>query len=899
MIKSFADHFRTPEGLLRFSIDGNPGSGSGFFRFGGDVVCFGRTSAVPVAGNYFGELSDSLPAVTIRDSAVQLPFDPDQVVSNLRNEVYTGQVKNEFTRLGSHPAIRAMYYWGRPLFPVPMRSVLQRIYLRGELSNPFPVWPVDRTVETLFEKMMLLALQANHGQKIPFVWFWPEGAQAAFILTHDVESTSGKEFTPALMDLDDRYGFKASFQLIPEKRYELSAEFVQSIKSRGFEVNVHDLNHDGNLFREHHEFLRRADRINGYVREFGSEGFRSGALYRNLLWYDAFRFSFDMSVPNVGHLDPQGGGCCTTFPYFVGDILEIPVTCTQDYSLFHILKQYSIALWKQQFGIIVKANGLVSLIIHPDYVIEPRAQSTVRELLGFIREQVAAREMWTPLPGEVNRWWRLRREMRIVPRGNGWAIEGQGSERARVAYACLEDGQLRYSFDGDASPQNVIRAPRPVEIAAYQVGGRELSSSTGLVEPPAQEVIASSSRVSVPVEDASRPRRPLRIAMVSYSFYETDNRVLRYASTLAKRGDYVDVFALRREGKPAEEEMEGVHVHRLQGRTLNEKNRLSYAWRICQFLARATAQVAKYDLKNRYDLLHIHSVPDFMVFSALLPKLRGTPVILDIHDILPEFYASKFAAGKQSSLFRLLVGVERASSRFATHVIIANDIWRERLVSRTLSPDKCTVVLNSPDRSIFRRTGNGHQQNGKFLMLYPGSLNWHQGIDIAIRAFAKISKKAPHAQFHIYGDGPSKTELLDLVKELQVESQVKMPSARPLQEIAQIMETASLGVVPKRKDNFGNEAFSTKILEFMAMGVPVVVADTMIDKFYFDDSVVKFFRGGDVDDLARRMLEMIENPLERERQIENANRFVETIDWTAKRHEYLELVDRLSLRSGS
>src|SRR6266436_3764702 len=108
--------------------------------------------------------------------------------------------------------------------------------------------------------------------------------------------------------------------------------------------------------------------------------------------------------------------------------------------------------------------------------------------------------------------------------------------------------------------------------------------------------------------------------------------------------------------------------------------------------------------------------------------------------ILPEFYASKFASDQKSGLFRILVGVERASSRFASHVIIANDIWRERLVSRSLSRDKCTVVLNSPDRSIFRRTGNGHPQSGKFLMLYPGSLNWHQGIDIAIRAFAKISK---------------------------------------------------------------------------------------------------------------------------------------------------------------
>jgi glycosyltransferase involved in cell wall biosynthesis len=121
-----------------------------------------------------------------------------------------------------------------------------------------------------------------------------------------------------------------------------------------------------------------------------------------------------------------------------------------------------------------------------------------------------------------------------------------------------------------------------------------------------------------------------------------------------------------------------------------------------------------------------------------------------------------------------------------------------------------------------------------------------------------------------------------------------MPLTRSLREIAQIMGRADLGVVPKRKDNFGNEAFSTKILEFMAVGVPVIVSDTKIDKFYFTDATVKFFHSGDIDDLARCMLEMINNPAERQRQVRDASRFVDTIDWTAKQHQYLELVDRLS-----
>jgi glycosyltransferase involved in cell wall biosynthesis len=903
MVRHFIDHFRCPDDSVQFQTATGLQSEAGFFRYGSDIVCFGQNSSMPVRDSYLANLQDAAPATSKTGNAVVLPFDPDQIADNLRGEIYTGQMQPDFTRLGSHPTIRSMYYWGRPLLPVPMRSVLQRIYLRGELSNPFPVWPVDRTVETLFERMMLLALKAKPGEKIPFIWFWPDGAEAAFILTHDVESATGKDFTHSVMDIDEQYGLRAAFQVIPEKRYEVSLDFIRGIRARGFEANVHDLNHDGNLFRERQEFLQRAERINSYAREFGSQGFRSGALYRNPLWYDAFQFSFDMSIPNVGHLDPQGGGCCTTFPYFIGNILEIPVTCTQDYSLFHILNQYSINLWKRQFGIIAGGHGLISIIIHPDYVVERRAQDTFRELLSFVREQVKARGIWATLPGEINRWWRSRRDMKLVRRADRWVVEGAGSERARVAYACLEDGRLTYSFEDSApdrcdTPVGTIGLRETDPLSSLPVSSApELqlasvsSTAVAVEEPPAPMAAQAPSFVDAP---SKIPHKPLRVAMVTYSFYETDNRVMRYAETLAKRGDHVEVFALRREGKPSGETINGVVVRRLQVRQVNEKHRSSYAWRLSQFFLRALFQISRHDLKQKYDLLHIHSVPDFMVFTALLPRLRGTPVILDIHDILPEFYASKFGSGQSSASFKTLLRVEKYSAKFASHVIIANHIWKDRLISRSVAAEKCSVVLNSPDRSIFTADLSPRPTQDRFVVLYPGSLNWHQGLDIAIRAFAKIRDAAPNAYFYIYGDGPSKEELAQLARSLGLNGRVVMPSALPLREIARVMQHADLGIVPKRKNSFGNEAFSTKILEFMAMNVPVIIPDTKVDKYYFDDSVVQFFRAGDEDDLAKRMLELISDPGRRQMQAERASRFVASIDWDAKQHEYLSLVDQLA-----
>ena len=915
MSQYFFEFFRCPSGAVRFAINEGLSSQPGYFRFGEGLTFYEKTASVPVTRHAADCLGDALEAVCLRGDEISLPFDPDDVVDCLRYERYTEGGGKGTSRLGTHPLIRDIYYLCRPLLRVPIRSLLQRIHLRSQRKNPFPKWPVDRTVDRLFEKMMIAAIRANGIRPIPFIWFWPEGKQAAFILTHDVEDENGKAFCPSLMDIDDEYGFKASFQIVPEGRYPVEPEFLRNFRDRNFEICVHDLNHDGNLYRERSEFRRRAQLINNYCKEFGTQGFRSGVLYRNLLWYGDYQFSYDMSVPNVAHLDPQGGGCCTVMPYFIGDVLEIPLTATQDYTLFHILRQYSIDLWKQQIQTIVDGHGLLSFIIHPDYVIETKPQSVYRELLAYLRQQCNERNIWAALPTEIDYWWRERNAMKLVPKSEGWAVVGEGSERAQIAYALLQNGTLVYSF---APPADMLRpnqiqaihkdssridaAPEMVAISGHNDASHmkflKKPERRTLVLDQTESAVNSTATLEEKVPEVGRgyipARRPLRIAMIAYSFYEMDNRILRYASALAKRGDHIDVFALRREGQPAEEVIEGVHVNRLQARTLNEKNQLSFVWRICQFLLRALIQVAKHESRAHYDLLHVHSVPDFLVFSGLFPKFRGTPVILDIHDILPELYASKFASGDKSGMFRFLVGVEQASTRFADHVIIANHIWRDRLISRGLSSDKCTVVMNYPDRSIFTRRAHSQATPGKFLMLYPGSLNWHQGLDVAIRAFAKISKKAPHAEFHIYGDGPATKQLMELIRELGVESQISMHAGCPLQEIPRIMESADLGIVPKRKDNFGNEAFSTKILEFMAMSVPVVVSDTMIDQYYFNDSIVKFFRSGDDNDLARCMLEMILNSEARKLQIETANRFVETFDWSVRQHEYLELVDRLT-----
>jgi hypothetical protein len=153
-----------------------------------------------------------------------------------------------------------------------------------------------------------------------------------------------------------------------------------------------------------------------------------------------------MSVPNVASLDPQRGGCCTVMPYFLDEVLELPVTTIQDYTLFYILKDYSINIWKQQIDLIMKKHGLLSFIIHPDYVIQPREQAIFKELLAYLRQLRDEKNVWTTTPSEVNRWWRQRDGMQLVEKDGKWHIEGLGKERAIIAYASEEDGRLVFSF---------------------------------------------------------------------------------------------------------------------------------------------------------------------------------------------------------------------------------------------------------------------------------------------------------------------------------------------------------------------------------------------------------------------------------------------------------------------
>jgi hypothetical protein len=440
MNDSVIQYYRCPESYVHLSLRGPVSEGNGYFNFGVGTTCYGRCAGHSPSSSPEEVLHDVLADATLDGGTVCLPFDLKQVVDNLRYELYSHEASSH-----AETRMARAYYLARPFLSVSVRKHIQRWHFRGWDRLPFPHWPVDRSVDQIFEQTMLLSLKAQPVSQIPFVWFWPEGATSCAIMTHDVETGKGVRSSRYLMDMEDAFGIKASFQIVPEQRYEVTDDFLNSVRERGFEVVVHDLNHDGHLFREKAEFLRRAKKINSYGRRFGASGFRAAILYRRQQWFDALDFSYDMSVPNVAHLDPQRGGCCTVMPYFVGKILELPVTTTQDYTLFNIFNDYSIDLWKKQIDLIMEKHGLISVIVHPDYVRDSRERAVYEALLAHLAELRKQKGIWITTPGEVDRWWRQRAETRLVKDELGWRIEGAGSERARVAFASQKDGRICYT----------------------------------------------------------------------------------------------------------------------------------------------------------------------------------------------------------------------------------------------------------------------------------------------------------------------------------------------------------------------------------------------------------------------------------------------------------------------
>jgi len=389
-----------------------------------------------------------------------------------------------------------------------------------------------------------------------------------------------------------------------------------------------------------------------------------------------------------------------------------------------------------------------------------------------------------------------------------------------------------------------------------------------------------------------------RHCMVVHAQYPVgETRVQREALALRDHGVAVDVLCLRGPGEPARETVDGITVRRLpigrhRGRRL--------AWQLGEYLVffvLAGALLTARHLRRRYQTVQVHNLPDFLVFCALVPKLTGAGILLDLHDLMPEFMAAKRRCRMDDPVIRFVAWQERLSCRFADQVITVTDTWRATLASRSAPPDKVAVVMNLADPRFFTWSPRDRtEERETWRIVYHGTLTHRYGVDLLLRATHAVADEIPEIRVDLLGDGDAREELVGLTTELGLSGKVSFSDGMlAVTELTEAIRDADVGVVPNRDDIFTDGLLPTKLLEYVAVGTPVVAARTRGIQAAFDDASVAFFDPGDADSLADCLRSLHRDRPRLNQLSSSAHGFSVRHEWTVEADAYCELV----LKAGS
>lgn len=392
--------------------------------------------------------------------------------------------------------------------------------------------------------------------------------------------------------------------------------------------------------------------------------------------------------------------------------------------------------------------------------------------------------------------------------------------------------------------------------------------------------------------------------MVVHAYYPlAETRVQREAETLVRAGFHVDVICLRDQGERPRDRWGGVEIHRLRAR-VDKRGLAAQFLSYLRFFVLATGRLTRLHLRRPYRTVQVHNLPDFLVFCALVPKLQGVPVIVDLHDLMPEFFAGRFGQDRPA-VARVVRWQERLACRFADHVITVSAHWRQALVARGVPAARCSVVMNLADERIFHppaRSGRsrGRSADAAFRLLYHGTVTHRYGLDLAVRAVARLRDEIPGIRLTILGQGDQVPELVGLVRELRLGAHVDLQDRLlPAEQLPEVIARADVGIVPYRDDVFTDGLVPTKLLEYAAMALPCIAARTTAIRTTFGDSTVAYFTPGDVEALARTVRELWLEPAARERLAAGSRRFNGRHNWAQEGGDYATLVAGLAGRAAS
>jgi peptidoglycan/xylan/chitin deacetylase (PgdA/CDA1 family) len=331
------------------------------------------------------------------------------------------------------------YYAAKPLMPRRLQLGLRRAYAPVQARRVFPAWPIEPLLVDRRDEELMDRIRASSDGRVPVVNFWPERRRFAVVLTHDVEGPVGVNNVMRVVDLERRHGFVSAWNFVAEW-YPIPDGLFDTLRAAGCEIGLHGIRHDGRMFRSRADFDQALPPIQDYLRRWDAVGFRSPATHRNAAWMAELPALYDSSFPDTDPFEPQPGGCCSIFPFRFGRVVELPITLVQDHTLFEILRDLTIERWVTKSKWIIRHHGLINLIVHPDYVVDPKRLAVYEEFLVWLACQADA---WHALPRDVARWWLAREGVSLSSDFDGVNAVGPASGfRATVAYAREDDGRV-------------------------------------------------------------------------------------------------------------------------------------------------------------------------------------------------------------------------------------------------------------------------------------------------------------------------------------------------------------------------------------------------------------------------------------------------------------------------
>jgi glycosyltransferase involved in cell wall biosynthesis len=770
-----------------------------------------------------------------------------------------------------------LYYRVKPLMPHRLRYAVRRWVASRQLRRWGANWPIDPQAGT-----------------VPLGWRgWPDGKKFAFVLTHDVEGAKGLAQCRRLAELEKEMGFRSCFNFIPEGDYETSADLRHYLIENGFEVGVHDLNHDGHLYRSRESFRDKAAQINRYLKEWNAVGFRSGFMHHNYEWLHDLDVLYDASSFDTDPFEPQPDAVHTIFPFWIprpsqldtrnstlktpsfrsqldpqtsnletprlntrnsnleprtsnlatprSGYVELPYTLPQDSTLFLLFREKSNEIWKRKLDWIVERGGMALMNVHPDYLAFSDAEVCssafpvrhYREFLQFVQERYAG-QYWHAHPKEV------------------------------AEYAAKIRPEARVSPTPDSGLTPALSDYTPVHLKGK------------------------------------------RAAVVMFSTFPFDPRPRRAAEALINAGVQTDIFCLRQDEKePVREIVHGANVHRLQMKQ-RRGGKISYVWQYAAFTLATTLLLAVRSFRRRYDLVHVHNMPDLLVVSGLIPKLLRARVVLDLHDPMPELMMTIFGLGKDSLGVRLLERVEQVSIFLADRVLTVNRACKKIFGARSCPLPKIEVIMNSPDETIFGFkerlpwTDQTRDPAKPFVIMCHGSIVERHGHDVAIEAVRKLAQSIPNLELRIYGHRtPFLDRVMDLAAEAALNGRVRYLGGVNLEAIVEAIDQADLGIIPNRRSIFTELNTPTRIFEYLARGIAVIAPRAPGIQDYFQEDEILFFELGNADDLAAKIAYAYTNRHEVDQITRRGQAIYRNHQWREERSRFLHVMDDLVAPSSS